>query len=251
MTRRLMGTAAMAAFVLAAQGGLCRAAGDVTAELVDGTLYVLGDKESNEVWVTGDLDTLTLTVAGDLTASFALDDVEAILVNTGGGNDLVRLEGTIPGDVMISTGAGWDMAGAFQATVLGDLSIESGQGDDNILVWSLTLNGSLDISTSHGADKISLMGSLVEVGGSLHVNTGVHKDHVRIDGFVTVEGDLLLQLGQGDDSLSLDGILPRPRLVVGGSASLHGDQGVDPIDRIYPLEDLIVVGEGLDIVGFE
>jgi hypothetical protein len=107
------------------------------------------------------------------------------------------------------------------------------------------------MSTSHGSDDIWLSGPVVEVGGGLYVNTGVHEDHVMVDGFVNVDGSLLLQLGQGDDILDLAGILPRPRLAVGDSASLHGDQGVDRIFQTYPIEDLILIGEGLEIVGFE
>jgi hypothetical protein len=252
MKLRLICTAAMAIFVSAAQSLPCQAAGDVTAELVDGTLLILGDAEDNEVRVTGDLDALSLSISGDLAVSFPLGDVGAVLINSGGGNDLVFLAGTIPGDVIISSGAGWDTVGTMlgsSTTVLGNLYIESGQGYDDIVVWSLAVTGALDISTGHGSDDIWLKGS-IEIGGNLHINTGVHKDHVMIDGLVTVDGDLLLQLGQADDFLRLHGA-PYPRLLVGGSASLYGDQGVDLIYRTYPLEMLIVAGVGVEIVGFE
>ena len=44
---------------------------------------------------------------------------------------------------------------------------------------------------------------------------------------------------------------PYQRMLVGGSASLYGDQGVDLIYQTYFLEMLIVAGDGVEIVGFE
>jgi hypothetical protein len=252
MTRRLFWSVAVVAFVLAAKGSVCWAAGNVTAGLVDHILYVLGDNEGNVVTITGDPYSCTLTVGGDLTESVPLDEVEAVFVDTGGDGDVVYLQGTIPGDVMISTGAGGDGVYLMSLTVLGDISIETGQGGDAIKAWSLILDGSLNISTGQGMDYILLGPS--EIGGSLHVNTGVNLDQVVVDSPVTVGGDLLLDLGQGDDVLTLSsfGVPVFPLVAVGGGASLHGDQGFDRIDKLpWSLEKLIAAKGGLEVVGFE
>jgi hypothetical protein len=134
-------------------------------------------------------------------------------------------------------------------TVLGNLSIEGGQGDDDIIIWSLAVAGSVDISTSHGSDEISL-NSAVAIGGDFQVRTGVHRDQISVQMPVTVEGSLLLRCGQADDMLRFGGIL-YPLFAVSGGVSLYGDRGIDRIFANWPLERVIIAGDGVEIVGFE
>lgn len=251
MIRRAVWIAAVAMAIVTTHGGLCRAAGDVTAELVDGTLYVLGDGEDNVVTITGDPDNFTLTIDGDLTSSCSLDGVMAFVINTGGGNDTISVFGAIPGNLLISSGAGQDWMFLTSSTVLGDLFLRGGLDADAILVSSVAIAGSLDISTGQGTDLIRFSNSM-EIGGSIHVNTGVNSDSVEIFGAVSVAGDLLVDFGQGDDVLKIWALATR-QMTVTGHASFHGDQGVDKIYGVYPfvLEDLIEATDGLEVVGFE
>lgn len=251
MIRRAFWIAAAALALATTQGSLCRAAGDVTVKLMDGTISILGDGEDNVVTITGDADTFTLTIDGDLTASCSLEGVISVVINTGGGNDTISVSGSIPGNLLVSGGAGQDWVYLTSSTVLGDLFLEGGLDADAILVWSLALAGSLDISTGHGADLIRFLSSS-EIGGSIQINTGVNSDSVEIFGAVSVAGDLLVNFGQGDDVLNI-WALATPQVTVTGHAMFHGDQGADQIYGVYPfaLEDLIAAAGGLEVVGFE
>ncbi len=251
MIRRAFCIAAVAMAIVTTHGGLCRAAGDVTVELVDGTLSILGDGDDNVVTITRDADNFTLTIDGDLTASCSLDGVMAFVISTGGGNDSISVFGSIPGNLLISAGAGQDWVFLTSSTVLGDLFLEGGQDADAILVSGVAIAGSLDISTGQGADLIRFLSSS-EIEGNIHINTGVNSDSVEIFGAVSVAGDLLIDFGQGDDVLNVRA-LATPQVTVNGHASFHGDQGVDEIYGVYPfvLEDLIAAAGGLEVVGFE
>jgi hypothetical protein len=247
---------AIVIIALAAGNSSCRAEGDVTAELIDGTLYVAGDGENNEISVKGDLDTLTLSIAGDLTALFPLDAITAVVINSGGGDDTVVLDGAIAGAVALDTGAGAD-AIALSYTgpldVLGDVSIETGKDRDEVFVGRVSIAGSLDISTGHGVDSVRFSIQPCEIGGSLCINTGLHGDHVQLGLKLTVAEDFLLDLGLGDDIFSVLSDR-KPVAAIGGSARLHGDQGFDQIFVVpsyYDLDEVVLAEEGLEVVGFE
>lgn len=229
------------------------AAGNVMTLFDKGNLLIVGDQDSNNIHVNGDLETLYLTIEGDLSETIPLVDVGHISIITGGGRDFITVQGTVLGSVEISSGQENDWVGVL-AAIMGDLSIESGHGHDRIYVdYSTKIENALKVISGHGADQITFGGC--DVGGDLSVNTGGNDDDVRVEFAVNVRGDLEMQFGQGDDFLRLG--YPygtsRPLFVVGGSAWFHGDQGANRLELNagpLTLDDVIMADEGFEVIDF-
>ena len=99
-----------------------RADGDLTVGLVDGTLYVLGDREANDIHITEfeglicvrGCDSIldfwcsngTTTVNGGNLECFAAADVTDVIVVASGGDDVLNIAGSFSGDVSFDCGVG-------------------------------------------------------------------------------------------------------------------------------------------------
>jgi hypothetical protein len=134
-------------------------------------------------------------------------------------------------------------------TIAGDLSINTGLENDLVDISQLFVGGNTEIETGHGRDLVEFY-IVNEFYGDVSINTGVHNDVVHASGSNTIHGNLLIQMGQGDDSVlgcRFRGI-PGPEITVLGAALLVGGQGFD----ILGTPSQLIVDNGmLDIVGFE
>jgi Ca2+-binding RTX toxin-like protein len=169
-----------------------------------------------------------------------------IRVLLGRGDDVLRIEAEIPGDVTIRTGAGNDRVERFGGEVRGELRIEAGAGDDVV-----TSNGpyhrrlvridggsgddfigtfpfscyddSLVIDGGPGADSVAvdppsnLLVLPCGVRGDLAVETRAGADQVSIAS--RVDGALGVALGAQDDRLDLCAVVGGPALLSGGAGS--------------------------------
>jgi hypothetical protein len=161
--------------------------GNVTAEVVDGTLVVRGDDAGNQVLI------------------------EAI------GNDSFALQGingwtTINGQVAWPSGLSGDHFVTISG-VTGGLDIDLGDGDNVVRLYGAL--PSVKIATGSGKDSIALadycpLGTVIldsfyipgpaNIQGGLVVDTGAGDDD--ISPYVNVSGDVSLQMGGGNDRVN-------------------------------------------------
>jgi RTX calcium-binding nonapeptide repeat (4 copies) len=113
-----------------------------TARVQAGTLKITGDNASDKLALVGDPNTLALDVGEDGTTDFTFDrsTFTAVDVQAGGGDDEVRVSGTLVGDaVSINGGAGDDtLLGGPEADTLngagGSDLVDGNQGSDVALL---------------------------------------------------------------------------------------------------------------------
>jgi Ca2+-binding RTX toxin-like protein len=113
-----------------------------TARVQSGTLKITGDNASDKLGLFADATTLTLDVGEDGTTDFTFDrsTFTAVDVQAGGGDDEVRITGSLAGDtVSINGGAGDDtLLGGPEVDTLngagGSDFIDGNQGNDTALL---------------------------------------------------------------------------------------------------------------------
>jgi len=179
-------------------------AGNVTAELIHGSLYLNGDDAANgiaivatenpgEVRVTGTPATATDATElngqdGPLTFIVTAD----IVIRMGAGNDGVELNGvSVPDDLTIETGDGVDRV------IVGSTLMEDGGSSAPYVAWPPVGQVVPGGHTTLYAPLHRTAG-FVEVGGSLSIDTAEHSDFVFL-GRTYVTGDIGLRTGNGDD----------------------------------------------------
>ena len=164
--------------------------GNVTAEVIDGTLFIRGDTKGNQVQLFGYSNGTVFiqglnsrsTVNGQVTgldgcqANFVTIEgvVNGVNVEMGDGDDKIWLDGSMP-DVVITTGEGNDevilggIDGAFFPScamgmaiipptplmIEGDLTIDSGDGNDTIYPYAIVA-GDADIRSGRGDDVFAI-----------------------------------------------------------------------------------------------
>jgi len=230
-------------------------AGDVRASADGaGNLTIRGDRLANGILLSGSGEApegaLRLTGESGTTvngeAEVGVLATGRIRVLLGPGDDVLRIEAEIPGDVTIRAGAGNDRVELFGGEVRGELRIEAGAGADAVTSIGSVHGGSVRIDTGRGADLVYEGFSCF--GGSFAIDTGPGADAVSVDPPSNilvvpcgVRGDLVVETGTGADQVSigtiLDGALgvalgPQEDVldlcaVVGGPALLSGGAGSD------------------------
>lgn len=141
-------------------------AGNVTAFVSGGILFVQGDSASNQVWLSSlSEDTVAVTALGDtrvngtwLPLTFSGVTLGWV-ITTGQGNDQVyisRTRGNI--GVFLNTGTGNDQITLNRAQHAGPTVIRSGAGDDLISLGMGQYAGSLLIDAGGGNDRVFVSG---------------------------------------------------------------------------------------------
>jgi hypothetical protein len=180
-------------------------AGNVSASVAGGTLFVRGNGEDNNiaivqlgagVYAVAGLDT---TVNGDVDAFVTNRPVRNIIVDLGRGDDLLGISN--------DAAAVYDLAlNEF------DLDVETLTG-----IAAADLQAEIDLAT---ADTV------FDLPGSLTIRTGDGNDGVAIVG--RIGGSLIASLGNGFNAFGLDGTTLANRASVGGVLSItggaHGDE---------------------------
>jgi hypothetical protein len=147
-------------------------AGDVSAFIADGSITVTGDGAANEISISrtsatsvtilgvgtkinGDSNPLTL-------AGFSKD----LIINLGGGDDIVRLAGSgseplgIGGNLTLRTNDGNDQIHLADVSVTGNATLDAGAGHDFMTAsasasdWGLRVARTTSIATGDGVDQV-------------------------------------------------------------------------------------------------
>jgi fibronectin-binding autotransporter adhesin len=153
-----------------------------------------------------------VTVAGHVTGDLAVDAF--FRAGSANGSSLT-MTGTVDGNLLF---AGSNLADSL--TVSGNvgksLVAATGAGDDSVSVTG-SVGRNLWLDTGAGADTIELGGA---VGGRTSVDAGPGDDKLTIDATANFQGKALINLGAGNDSVTLsDNAAITTMLINGGAGS--------------------------------
>jgi hypothetical protein len=253
-------------------------AGDVVANLVDGTLTLEGDDLANKIVITSGAEAGAFVVTGlDGTTVHLEGEAGASVLNVSG----VR-------NIKVELGGEADLAAVVGANVRGNLSIDSGAGNDRVLVGtggdaaelvgqlpadlSVEIRGKLRIDGAAGDDEIAVDDSVLS---RLNIEAGLDNDVVSLgsdaaleagqDARVQVRGGVHVNLGAGNDELTADQVNSRHVLLVRagtgdnsidlsrtntGVLGVHADGGIDTV-TLAEIDAHILglhAGDGSDVV---
>jgi hypothetical protein len=162
-------------------------AGNVTAYVSGGILFVQGDNANNQIWLSAlSEDTVAVTALQDtrvngtwLPLTFSGVSLGWV-INLGQGNDQVyisRTKGNI--GVFINTGAGDDQVILNRAGHAGPTIIRSGSGNDNISLGTGRYVGDVLINAGGGNDRVYLSG--VDILSDSQFDGGPGFDQLGLD----------------------------------------------------------------------
>jgi hypothetical protein len=155
----------------------------VTFDPVANQVNVVGDNKANQVQLTFDVLTATLTLDGlngttvNGVASVPVDSQVPLEVDTGKGDDVVYLRTVGPGSLTIQQPLSIETAhGAdrilFDNLTYEDVSVSTGQGNDDVVMTNVFFMERLAIDTGNGGDSVTFTDT----------PAGVTATHVTIDG---------------------------------------------------------------------
>jgi hypothetical protein len=125
-------------------------------------------------------------------------------VQTGTGNDIVRINGTsVLKGATFDTGTENDSLGAHLLSVEGDLGILTRAGDDVVALNRSLVRGSTRIDTAEGKDDLRIGAGSMFVG-SFSANMGAGNDFFRLAD-TTFRSQFVFNAGEGNDRMEVYG----------------------------------------------
>ncbi len=160
-------------------------AGNVTALMSGGNLFIAGDADGN-----------ALKVQGNSRGTIDLISMDAnTIINSQPG--MVTFVG-FSGGIYVTMGDGFDALQIDQATIRGNLSVDMGDGDDMLVLTTTTVAGVMDIKTGEGNDRVAFGNT--KAGGTVFVNIGNGDNQVNLLG-VQFAKDSYFAAGVGTTSM--------------------------------------------------
>jgi hypothetical protein len=196
-------------------------AGNVTAEVVGGSLFLEGDSSANAVQVR-QLSETSWEVRGFGTRIngsndvFIADDVLLdIDIDLNRGNDFVKVfNGTVGNNLFVETNQGLDTVQLINLNVNGIASITTGDESDSVLVSNVSVDGgeivpeqqvdggAFSLATHGGADVV-VIDRLFAASAGINLGSGNDSLAMTRSGF---ESDLRIRAGDGTDAVSLNDV---------------------------------------------
>jgi len=220
-------------------------AGNVSASVEGGILFIRGDATANGVLVrngSGGIEVVGTAAGGSATtingsASFTATGVtKGVTVELAKGNDTIGLANasgpvTLPGAVVVEMGEGADQASA-RINNTGAVTFNLGKGADTTTFGPSSL-GTLVVNTDpllvdgSGADHVTLTG--VRAARAAVIRTGAGDDSVRIDGNSSFPLSLTVSVDDGNDHVDILGAAASP-MNVGGALTVNSGRGNDSVN---------------------
>jgi len=192
--------------------GIARGEGNIAAFTdKDGNLVVLGDSQSNGVFVgrTGELNEYLVEGLDRGSGPTTVNGVDAVILVAAGehariilddGDDRLHFDGQHPGSVTIEGGRGNDVIGIGDPVIADFLEIDGGPGDDLVDIQDSLVEGDLFVRTGQGADQIVFF--FAAVHGDTLLDTGLDVDDISVDSSIFA-GSLFVETGGGADEVTL------------------------------------------------
>jgi len=207
--------------------------GDVTAVVADdGSLTLTGDSQDNAILIdmvgtgsgeirvsSGDGSTTINGQTGPVILSGLTGVVDAKM---GKGADSVTVNSAVlPGSLLIDGGDGDTTVTLSKSQVAGDLFVSGRNGNGTV---GLALSGVTgQVAVQHGNGNLSVAAAMSSIGGSLQVLGRKGYDQVFLTGYVTIGGDVDLDLRDGGSRLTLF------QAFMGGQLNIRATKGADEI----------------------
>jgi serpin B len=190
--------------------------GDVTVNVIDGDVFILGDCQDNAIVIDGMIDSAAdgSAAEGDWPVLFMISGVDDTTVN--GETGWVNVEG-VTGSVYIALDGGNDSASLVWGCAPGSLAFLGGAGDDELRLYHWAVGEGLYVRGGWGGDGVAMEGAFVRGGAVLNFGRG--DSETKIDE-TAIEGDLLVTAGYGFDRFSLAN-----GSAVGGDVKVRTDGG--------------------------
>lgn len=235
-------------------------AGDVSVNVVDGNLIIRGDEADNSISIAAGAEAGAYVITGLATAAGD--------TTINGGPETIFNASGVTGDIDVRLRDGDDAQTVGAINVAEDLKISMGQGDDTVtLETGVSVAGELSIKTDGGDDNITATG--VTVGESAHISAGTGDDTVSLtdllvegeeeeeeslsngrglgrlggllqnlfggegNGLGYEEGYVKVDLGSGDDTLSVSGLTAAKFQLRGGSGDDDATLSGLIVDRLH------------------
>ena len=229
-------------------------AGDVRVIPSEGSLFVRGDNEANQIEITSaddaqgsiritGIDGTTVNGQSEfLVTGEAAQVFQGFRVNMGRGDDVLKIDGVTSGGRTIIYGSAGDDAIGLDDVTVGTATIQTFTGDDIVSLDNVIATGVLRILTLDGNDSVGISG--LEGSENALIVTGSGNDRVamkssRIDrSFSTLTFD-------GDDYIGLDDVS------VGLNFRVYAGDGADKVsvrDSVFPVSGIAAGQAGQDEV---
>ncbi|MHC4718678.1 MAG: LEPR-XLL domain-containing protein, partial [Planctomycetota bacterium] len=205
--------------------------GDVIAMVSDeGNLIITGDSQGNailiemagtaagEVQVTSADGSTTINgQVGPVILSGVTGDVEAEM---GKGADSVTFNvAYLPGGLMVDGGDGDTAVTLSMSQVAGDLFVTGRRGNATVGLYLSGVSG--QVGVQHGNGDVSVTTVMSSIGQSLQVLGRKGYERVYLGSYVTIGGDVDLQLRGGGSEVTLF------QAYLGGRLSIQANRGAD------------------------
>ena len=206
--------------------------GDVRVAVSDGSVFLRGDAENNQVEVVGDFFASEVIVRGiDGTTINGRSEFvvpgrtipNGLRAHLGQGDDFIRVEAVnLEGVSRIFGGRGDDSVGLLNVT-FDDLVIQTFTGDDSVSIDRIIFGGSLRVATLAGNDRVGI--SSVTAEGDTIINTHDGDDRVAIRNLFSARDEITVLTGDGNDFLGTQSFTSRASFFTG-----NGDDQVSIFD---------------------
>lgn len=231
-------------------------AGDITVQLVGGSLIIRGDDSANAFTVQPGATANSFVVTGETGGTGAATQVRLIgadgtpgapapgdtltvenvrgglILLAGQGDDEVGLAGLSGGLNLLDTGAGDDTLSITDSSAT-ITQVRQGSGNDTLNVNNLNGIG-LDIISGPGDDAIAIAESALL--GTLRISTGGGEDNVALgdnDDLVDMSvGALRVFLGNGADTMSIDELDAPAGVYINGGGGAD-DLAIDGLETFW------------------
>ncbi len=205
-------------------------AGNVSAKLVAGNLYLTGDSEANEVYVAKTADGVIVRGVNGTQINGASTDFVAypstatkngsIIAALGKGDDRLQLDDfELDGDLIVNAGKGNDKLGLSTATVHGLVNFVGGAGNDTFYSEGSTIDGYVMATLGSGSNLFATKSTHVKKSVTVSGSSGT--DRISLDS-TTIDQAFYTSLGKANDDIRLSNgtTIDRVLLSTGGGADL-------------------------------
>jgi hypothetical protein len=185
------------------------------------------------------------------------DDDDTVLAFGLGGNLFVEVGGVEEDlgsaddlkDIVIDSGGGDDLVIINALDVSNSIDVKMGSGADRVFSALVNVGNDLTIKTGNGADIVTLAG--YDVGNNVDIKTGNGDDKVEVVPFgpfgLTAGNNVNINTGEGDDIVEVVSFGPFGGITAGNDINIDGKAGNDTLDG----EALLNAGNELSIERFE
>lgn len=228
-------------------------AGNVTAKLLGGDLYLAGDSASNEVYVAETSAGLIVRGVNGTKINGAATDFVAypasaertgsIIATLGKGDDRLQLDTLeLDGQLIVIGGKGNDQLGLTNATVHGNVTFIGESGNDTFYTEGTTIDGYLNTTLGKGNDLVATKSTHIKKTVTVVGVSGA--DRISLDS-TTLDEAFHAFLGKGSDDIRMSNgtTIARVYLVTGGGSDL-----VQMVDSTITDSYFAHLGSGADNV---